>query len=102
MIVAALVVLAVGTYFLKATGPVLAAGRQLPPAIRRLTTLLPAALLAALVANQTFASGSTLTIDARAIGVTAAAIAIGVRAPFGIVVLVGAMVTAAARAFGLP
>ncbi len=100
MTIVALIVLAVGTYLIKAVGPFAAAGRELPPWLDRLSTLLPAALLAALVATQTVADGSTLTIDARLVGVGAAAVAVALRAHFGIVVLVGAGVTALLRLLG--
>jgi branched-subunit amino acid transport protein len=96
----ALILLAVGTFVMKAVGPVAAAGRRLPPTIDRLTPLLPAALLAALVATQTLGGGNGLTLDARIVGVGAAGIAVACRAPFGVVVLVGAAVTAAVRLLG--
>ncbi len=100
MTIVALIVLAVGTYLIKSVGPFAAAGRELPPWLDRLSTLLPAALLAALVATQTVADGTTLTIDARLAGVAAAAVAVALRAHFGIVVLVGAGVTALLRLLG--
>lgn len=100
MIVLAVLVLAVGTYACKAAAPLFAAGRELSPTIQRLTDLLPAALLAALVATQTLASGSSLVLDARVVGVSAAAVAVWLRAPFAIVVLVGAGVTALIRMLG--
>ncbi len=96
----ALLVLAVGTFALKSVGPFAAAGRELPPMVARLTDLLPASLLAALVATQTFADAASLTIDARVVGVGAAAIAVALRAPFGVVVLIGAGVTAGVRLLG--
>ena len=100
MIVVAVIVLAVGTYACKAAGPLLAAGRELSPTMQRLTDLLPAALLAALVATQTVALETALVLDARVIGVGAAAVAIWFRAPFAIVVLIGAGVTALTRMLG--
>lgn len=96
----ALIVLTVGTYAMKAVGPVLTGDRELPPLARQLTELLPPALLAALVATQTVADGTALHVDARLVGVGAAAVAVWLRAPFGIVVLVGASVTAAVRFAG--
>jgi uncharacterized membrane protein len=96
----ALLVLAVGTYLVKAVGPVLASGRELPRVPARLTALLPAALLAALVATQTVVSDTSLVLDARAAGVAAAAVAVVLRAPFAVVVLVGAGTTALVRAVG--
>jgi uncharacterized membrane protein len=97
---AALLLLAVGTYLMKSVGPVASAGRALPPALARFAELVPAALLAALVATQTFASGDTLVLDARAAGVGVAAIAVALRAPFALVVLLGAAVTALVRLAG--
>jgi uncharacterized membrane protein len=63
-------------------------------------SLLPAALLAALVVTQTVASGRHLTIDARVVAVAAAAIALWRKAPFLVVVVVGAGAAAATRAAG--
>lgn len=100
MTILALIVLAVGTYACKAAGPLLAAGRELPPTAQRLTDLLPASLLAALVATQTVAIGSSLVLDARIVGLAAAGVAVWLRAPFAVVVLLGAAVTAGARALG--
>lgn len=93
----ALALLAVGTFAVKAVGPITASGRDLPPRVEQLTRLLPAAMLAALVAVQTFVSGPALVLDARAAGVAAALVAVLLRAPFAVVVLVGAGVTAGLR-----
>jgi hypothetical protein len=68
--------------------------------VRRVAGLLPVALLAALVAVQTFAVGQTLVIDARLAGLVAAVIALVLRAPFLVVVLVAAITAAALRATG--
>jgi branched-subunit amino acid transport protein len=97
----ALLVLAAGTYVLKAAGPVFATGRELPPVLATISDLLPAALLAALVATQTFTAGGGLGLDARALGVGVAALAVWRGAPFGVVVVLGAGVTALARLAGL-
>ena len=88
----------VAIYTLKAAGPLLLGGRPLPRWLLSATMLLPAALLAALVAVSTFTSGKHLALDARAVGVFAAAIALWRRANFVVVVLVAAVATAAARA----
>lgn len=95
--IVALALLAVGTFVVKAVGPIAASGRELPPRVEQLTRLLPAAMLAALVAVQTFVSGPALVLDARAAGVAAALVAVLLRAPFAVVVLVGAGVTAGLR-----
>lgn len=100
-IVVALVLLAAGSFALKAAGPIAAAGRSLPPRLQVFAELLPAAMLAALVATQTLASGTVLALDARVVGVGAAAVAVVARAPFPVVVLVGAGVTALSRLAGM-
>jgi branched-subunit amino acid transport protein len=71
------------------------------PRVRRIAALLPVALLAALVAVQTFGSGQTLVVDARLAGVAAAAIALVLRAPFLVVVVVAGVVAAGLRHVGL-
>lgn len=95
---AAILALAAGTYAMKAAGPVLLGGRALPPRLERVVDLLPAALLAALIAVQTFVTEGELTVDARAAGVAAAAIAAWRDAPFLVVVGVAMAVAAAVRA----
>lgn len=92
-----LIGLSLGTYALKAAGPLLLGGRALPPALGRFATLLPAALLAALVVVSTVADGRSITVDARIVGVTAAGIALWRRAPFVMVVVAAVLVTAAVR-----
>lgn len=83
-------------------------GYQVPPELlerpllARVTQLLPVALLGALVATQTVTSGQALVVDSRLGGLAAAAILLRVRAPFLVVVLAGAAVTAGLRALGLP
>ena len=94
---AAILALAAGTYAMKAAGPVLLGGRRLPARVERAVDLMPAALLAALVAVQTLTHGGDLTLDARAPGVAAAAVAAWRGAPFLVVVAVAMAVTAAVR-----
>ena len=63
--------------------------------------LLPVSLLAGLVAVQTFgAPGGRLVLDARVAGLAAAAVALLLRAPFLVVILVAAAVAAGLRALG--
>jgi branched-subunit amino acid transport protein len=88
----------IGTLALKAAGPVLLGGRPLPDRLSGVVTLVGPALLAALVAIGTFAQGQRLVVDARALGVAAAAVAIRLRAPVLLVVIIAAAVTASARA----
>ena len=86
------------TVAIKGAGPILLGGRPLPPRLARVIALLAPALLAALVAINTFGAERALVLDERALGVGAAAIAIGFRAPPLVVVVVAAAVTATARA----
>lgn len=92
-----LVVLAVGTYGLKAAGPLALGDRELPATLQRASQLLPAAMLAALVAVSTVTADRHLTVDARLVGVAAAAVALWRRAPFVLVVAVAAGATALTR-----
>ena len=86
------------TVVLKAAGPVLLGGRELPPRVRALVGLLAPALLAALVVTNTLASGRHVVLDARLAGVAAAAVALRLRAPILLAVVVAAAVAAGLRA----
>ncbi len=90
-------VVGLATIAIKASGPLLV-GDGLPPALSRLSDLLAPALLAALVATQTFATDDRLVIDERAAGLGAAAVAVSLRAPILVTVLAAALVTGALRA----
>jgi branched-subunit amino acid transport protein len=94
-----LVVLVVGlaTVALKATGPVLLGGRELPARVAGVVGLLAPVLLAALVVTQTVGGDNELVLDARLAGVGAGAAAIAARAPLPAVVVVAAVATAVAR-----
>lgn len=91
-------VTAVGCYAVKLIGLLVPAGALERPAVKRLAALLPVALLAALTAQQTFAEGRELILDAKAAGVAAAAVALLLRAPFLVVVAAAVAVTAGVRA----
>ncbi len=93
----AIVVIGVATMLIKAIGPVLLGGRELPPRILDVVTLLAPAVLAALVATQVFGSGRSLVVDERLVGLPAALVALILRAPVLVVVVVAAAATAAAR-----
>ena len=94
----AMLALGATTLAFKVVGPLTAAGRTLPAGLARLTDLLPTALIAGLVVTQTFDGGP---VDAKVLGVLAAACAVALRAPFAVVVLVGAATAAGLRASGL-
>ena len=72
------------------------AGLSLPhrwledPRIQRTVPIIPIALLAALVATQTFSTGRHLVVDARAAALLVAAVAVIMRAPFLVVVAAAA------------
>jgi hypothetical protein len=91
-------VVGLATVALKASGPVLAAGRQLPAGAARVVDLLAPALLAALVATQAFATDERLVLDERAAGLGAAGAAILLKAPLLVVVLAAAATAAGLRA----
>jgi len=87
-----------GCYILKLAGMSLPERVLADRRVRRIGALLPVALLSALVATQTFATGQDLTLDARAAGLAVAAAAVLVRAPFLVVVVGAAGATALVRA----
>lgn len=88
----------VATIGIKALGPMLLGGRPLPERVTGVVALLSPALLAALVAVNTLGGDQELVLDARVPGVLAAAVAIRLKAPVLIVVVVAAVVTAGIRA----
>jgi branched-subunit amino acid transport protein AzlD len=90
--------LAAGTYALKAAGPLVLGGRPLPAWLDVAARRLPAALLAALVVVSTVVDGQDLVLDARAVGVLTAGVALRLRAPMALAVLAAVAATAAARA----
>jgi branched-subunit amino acid transport protein len=93
----AVAIVGVATIAIKGAGPVLLGGKPLPPRIGRIIGLLAPALLAALVAISTFGTDRALVLDERALGVGAAAVAVALKAPPLLVVIVAAVVTAGAR-----
>ena len=95
---AAILVLAAGAYLFKVAGVVLFTEERTPAWALRAGALLPAALLTALVIVETFeGDDGGLVLDARAAGLAAAAVAVLLRAPFVVVVVAGAAVTALVR-----
>ena len=91
-------VTALACYAVKLAGLLVPSGALERPLVRRLAALLPVALLAALTAQQTFAEGRELVLDARAAGLAAAAVALLLRAPFLLVVASAVVVSAGMRA----
>ena len=93
----AIIVTAVGCYGLKLAGLSVPDRVLDRPFVRRLADQIPVALLGALVAVQALSTGQTLVVDARLAGVAAGVLALLVRAPFLVVVLVAAGTTALLR-----
>ena len=93
--------LAGAAYLFKVTGLVIVGGRSLPAVVDRCLTLVPAALISALIVKDTVSVGDELVLDARLPGVLAALVAARLRAPLIAVIVLGAAVTAVARAVGL-
>jgi branched-subunit amino acid transport protein len=93
-----IVALAAGCYAFKVIGLILVGDRTMPPVVARCLALIPAAMISALVALNTFSDGQELVIDARVAGVAAAVIATWRKAPLIVVIILGGGVTAAVRA----
>ncbi len=77
-----------GCYLLKLAGLSVPAAWVEQPWVARVVDFVPAALLAALVAVQAVASGNDLVLDGRLVGLAAAALALALRAPFVVVLVV--------------
>jgi hypothetical protein len=86
------------TIVLKGLGPLVIGGRALPRPLLGVVALLAPTLLAALIVTQAFADGRHLVLDARAAGLGAALVAVALRAPVLVVVLVAAGTAALTRA----
>jgi branched-subunit amino acid transport protein len=96
-----IVVVAVGatTIVFKAAGPVFIGRRALPRQAELLVELLAPVMLMALVVTQTFGGDEEVSVDARVPGVAAALIAIWLRAPIIVTMIIAAAVTALVRLF---
>jgi branched-subunit amino acid transport protein len=87
-----------GTLVLKGLAPAALGGRELPPRLTGAMALLGPALLAALIVTNTFATGRDVVLDPRAAGLGAALVAILLRAPVLVVIVVAAATSALLRA----
>jgi uncharacterized membrane protein len=94
-----IVIVTLVTVAIKAAGPLLVGGRELPPRAVAVIALLAPALLAALVVTQTFGEDGHLVLDERAIGLAVAGLALALRAPVLVAVALAAVSTALTRAF---
>ncbi|WP_067462834.1 AzlD domain-containing protein [Actinomadura macra] len=94
----AIVVTGLGCYALKFGGLVTPQRVLDEPRVRRFTEVVPVALLTGLVAVQALADGKALEFDgARMAGLSAAVVALLLRAPFLVVLAVAAGVAAGLR-----
>jgi branched-subunit amino acid transport protein len=76
-----------GCYLLKLAGLSVPAAWVQQPWVTRVVDFVPAALLAALVVVQAVTSGHELVLDGRLVALAVAAIALALRAPFIVVLL---------------
>jgi len=97
MIWAAVLVASGACYAIKLAGLSLPQRFLQDPRVQRTVPLLPVALLAALIATQTFSTGQQLVLDVRAAALGVAALAVLLRAPFLVVVAAGAATAALLR-----
>lgn len=70
------------------------------PWVLRISSTVTVGLLAALVVTNAFTSGTAVALDARVVALAAAAVALVLRAPFLLVVVIGAAAAALARLIG--
>ena len=94
MMWAGVLVACAGCYLLKLAGLSLPAGVLQDARVQRTVPLVPVALLAALIATQTFSTGHHLVLDVRSVALIVAIALVLVRAPF-LVVVASAAATAA-------
>jgi branched-subunit amino acid transport protein len=91
-------VVGAATIAMKALPALALGGREVPGRVTGVFEALAPALLAALVVTQTFASDEDLVLDARAVGLGAAAVAVVLRAPIVVTAAVAAVAAAIFRA----
>lgn len=94
--------LAIGTYVMRAVGPLTLRERELPQGFGPFVETLPAALLAALVATQAWGTEPGIPRTSRVLGVAAVAglLATRQRTPLVVCLAVAAVVAAAIRTVG--
>ena len=88
----------VTTVLIKAAGPVMLGGRDLPPVVLRVIACMAPALLAALVVTSVFAEGQSYRVGAEAVGVAAGGLLLWRGRSVVLAVVVAMAVTAAIRA----
>jgi branched-subunit amino acid transport protein len=86
------------TVAIKAAGPVLLGGRELPPVMLRVIAYLAPALLSAIVVTAALADGNELHVGAETVGMLAGGLLLWRGKPLVLAVLVAMVVTAGLRA----
>lgn len=94
---ATVLLVGLATFAIKAAGPLLLGGHQLPSRLQGMLDHLPPALLAALIVTQALGDERRLAFDPRLLGLAAAAVALAVRAPVLLVLVAATAATALAR-----
>ena len=97
MIWAGVLIASAACYGLKLAGLSLPESWLRDARLQRTVPLIPVALLAALVAIQTFSTGQHLVLDVRVASLGVAIIAVALRAPFLVVVAVASATAALGR-----
>ncbi len=92
----------IGCYALKYFGYLIPLAWVEHPVVARATGAMTVGLLASLVALNTLTDGGRIVLDARVIGLAVAGVALWLKAPYLLVVILGAAATAVARFVGLP
>ena len=93
---------AAAAYAIKLSGYLLPRKLLDRPVVIRLATGLTVGLLASLTILNTVGSGQRIVLDSRLLALGAAAIALRLKAPYLVVVLVGAIAAGLGRLAGLP
>ena len=93
---------AAAAYAIKLSGYLLPRKLLDRPVVVRLATGLTVGLLASLTVLNTVGKGQSIVLDSRLLALGAAAIALWLKAPYLVVVLVGAIAAGLGRLAGLP
>jgi hypothetical protein len=93
---------AAGAYVIKLSGYLMPRKWLDRPVVVRLATALTVGLLASLTMLNTVGKGQAIVLDSRLLALGAAGLALWLKAPYLVVVLVGAIAAALGRLAGLP
>jgi branched-subunit amino acid transport protein len=102
LVLAAILVLAAGTFALRLAGPLMRSRFELSDRVQQLLSTAAVLLLAALVATAALTAGQTHAGIARPVGVLVGGVLAWRRAPFVLVVVAAAATAAGLRLLGVP